>query len=99
MALMTWKPRSDLLSFQDEVNRIFDDFFSLRPYRIGLREGTWSPSVDIAEKNGEIIVKAELPGMTKEDVNVSITDNVLTLKGEKKQEKEIKEENYHRVER
>ena len=97
MALMEWKPRSDLLSFRGEVNRIFDDFFGLRPYRIGLRENAWSPSVDIAEKNGEIIVKAELPGITQEDVNVSITYNVLTLQGEKKQEKETKEENYHRV--
>ena len=98
MALMEWKPMSDLLDIRDEMNRIFDDF-TRRPFRIGLRESGWNPSVDIAETNEEIVVKAELPGMTKEDVNISITDNILTLKGEKKQEKEVKEENYHRIER
>ena len=99
MALMEWKPTSDLLDIRNEMNRTFDDFFGRRPSWIALRERAWSPNVDIAETDEEITVKAELPGMTKEDVNISITDNILTLKGEKKQEKEIKEENYHRVER
>ena len=99
MALMEWKPTSDLLDIRNEMNRTFDHFFGHRPSRIVLRKGVWSPSVDIAETDEEIAVKAELPGMTKEDVNISITDNILTLKGEKKQENEIKEENYHRVER
>ena len=98
MALMEWKPMSDLLDIRHEMNRIFDDF-TRRPFHIGLRESGWNPSVDIAETDEAIVVKAELPGITKEDVNISITDNILTLKGEKKQEKEIKEENYHRIER
>ena len=99
MALMEWKPMSDLLDVRHEMNRIFDDFFGRRPTPVIFRESAWSPNVDIAKTDGEIVVKAELPGMTKEDVHISITDNTLTLEGEKKQENEIKEEKYHRVER
>jgi HSP20 family protein len=99
MALMEWKPRSDLLDVRHEINRIFDDFFGHRPSRVTFRESAWSPNVDIAKTGEDIVVKAELPGMTKEDVNISIIDNTLTLEGEKKQENEVKEENYHRVER
>jgi len=84
---------------REDMDKLFDNFFSARPSRTGLLEGAWQPSVDISETDDEIIVKAELPGLTHDDVNISLTDNVLTLKGEKKQEKEDKGENYHRVER
>jgi len=59
----------------------------------------WSPTVDISETKDEVIVKAEVPGMTKEDISVFLQDNVLTLRGEKKQEKEEKDKTFHRVER
>jgi HSP20 family protein len=64
-----------------------------------LLEGEWAPSVDVAETDEEIVVTAELPGIKQEEVDISIADNVLTLKGEKKEEKEVKEKNYHRIER
>jgi len=99
MALTEWRPMADLFSIRDEMDRLFDDVFTHSPFRRGLLEYRWNPRIDIAETTDEIVVKAELPGMTREDVNISITDNVLTLKGEKKQEEEIKEENYHHVER
>ena len=99
MALMRWRPMRDLLSIQEEVNRLFDEFFGRFPSRLDVFETGWTPSVDIRETKDDIIVEAELPGIKQDDVSVSITDNVLTIKGEKKQEKEVKEEQYHRIER
>jgi HSP20 family protein len=89
-----------LLSIRDEVNRLFDNFFTGVPERRrGLLEGEWAPSVDIAETDNEVVVTAELPGVKQDDVDITIADDVLTLKGEKKEEKEVKEKNYHRIER
>jgi HSP20 family protein len=82
------------------MNRLFDNFFTGWPEpRRGLLEGEWAPSVDVAETDTEITVTAELPGVKQEEVDVTITDDILTLKGEKKEEKEVKEKNYHRIER
>jgi HSP20 family protein len=89
-----------LLNIRDEVNRLFDNFFTGLPERRrGLLEGEWAPSVDVAETDNEVVVTAELPGIKQDDVDITITDDVLTLKGEKKEEKEVKEKNYHRIER
>jgi HSP20 family protein len=100
MSLMRWRPTRDLVSIREEMNRLFDSFFSAIPERRrGLLEGEWVPSVDVAETDEGIVVTAELPGIKQEEVDISIADNVLTLKGEKKEEKEVKEKNYHRVER
>ena len=99
MAIMKCRPTSDLLDIRGEMSRVFDDFFVRRPSLRVLRNVGWSPNIDIADTDEEITLKAELPGMTKEDVDVSITDNILTLRGEKKQEQETKKENYHRIER
>ncbi|MCD6352851.1 MAG: Hsp20/alpha crystallin family protein [Proteobacteria bacterium] len=60
---------------------------------------SWYPSVDIHEDKNNLIIKAELPGIKKEDVSIEIKDNVLTIKGERKRDEEIKRENYHRIER
>ena len=100
MSLRRWRPMSDLISIREEMNRLFDNFFGELPERrMGLLEGEWSPSVNVAETDEEIVVTAELPGVKQDDVDISVADNILTLKGEKKEEKEIKKENYHRVER
>ena len=99
MAITRWRPFRDLISIQDEMNKLFDDFFGQRPARGEWTEGVWSPSVDVSEDKDNVIIKAEMPGMKKEDVKISIQDNVLTLKGEKRQEKEEKDKNYHRIER
>ncbi|MCD6254045.1 MAG: Hsp20/alpha crystallin family protein [Thermotogae bacterium] len=80
---------------QREIDRLFDDFF-----RTERREHTsFLPDVDIYEDDNKIYVEVEVPGMNKEDVKVKIEDNVLTIFGEKKQEKESKKHNYHVVER
>ncbi len=100
MALVKYDPWRDVLSLRDEIDRLFEDFF---PVRAGERRDylaeVWAPAVDIYETKDDVVVKAELPGMNKEDIKINIVDNSLVIEGEKKQEKEIKEENYYRVER
>ena len=100
MSIMRWRPRRDLLSIRDDMNHLFDNFFTGWPEpRKGLLEGEWAPSIDVSETDDEITVTAELPGVKQEEVDITIADDVLTLKGEKKEEKEVKEKNYHRIER
>ena len=99
MAVVRWDPFRDLNALQDRMNRLFDD--TGRTWRTGepAATTTWSPAVDIFETQGEIVVKAELPGMDRNDITLNLEKNVLTLKGERKFEKETKEDNYHRIER
>jgi HSP20 family protein len=92
-----------LVAFQREMDRLFDDFwrgFDMpllgRPERIG---GSLSPRIDIGEKDDQIVVSAELPGLDEKDVEVTLTDNVLSIRGEKKLEKEEKERGYTYTER
>jgi len=101
MAIVRWRPFQELMNLRNEMDRLFDEFFGRTSERFGLEvgEGVWSPDVDISETDNEIIVSAELPGVKKEDIKITLQDNVLTLRGEKKQEKETKDENFHRVER
>ena len=85
-------------SLQQRLNRLFEETFlpmGVEPFSMG----GWSPSCDIYETENEIVVKAEIPGVKKEDVKLSMQDNVLTLSGERKFEEETKKENYVRVER
>ncbi len=98
MALTKWRPRTDLLSFRDEINKLFDDFFQGPPARASLWEGAWVPTTDVSETENEFTVKFELPGVSQKDVSISLTDDVLTVKGEKKQETEEKKRNYYRTE-
>lgn len=95
-----WNPFSDVRSIRERINRLFDERFAGFPApaeETFARE--WVPPVDIHEDKDNIVVKAEVPGMKKEDVSIEIKDNVLTLKGERKYEKETKKEDYHRMER
>ena len=99
MAIVRWDPFRDLSMLQDRMNRLFDD--AGRPWRTDEPSATtsWSPSVDIFETEGEIVVKAELPGMDRKDIYLNLENNVLSLRGERKFTKETKDENYHRIER
>src|SRR5712671_1684780 len=99
MAIVRWDPFRDLGLLQDRMNRLFDD--AGRGWRSDDPSATtsWSPAVDIFETEGEIVVKAELPGMDRKDITLHLENNVLTLKGERRFEKEAKDENYHRIER
>jgi len=102
MAIVRWEPFRDLVSLQDRMNRLFDESFRgvTRPgeedWALG---GTWAPAVDIFEQDGNIVLKAELPGVDTKDVDVRVENNTLTLRGERKFDNEVKKENYHRVER
>ena len=103
MAIVRWEPFRDLMTVQDRMNRIFDDAFrgAARP---GTEEdwalgGSWAPAVDIFENEGNLVLKAELPGIDPKDVDVRVENNVLTLHGERKFDSEVKREQYHRVER
>jgi HSP20 family protein len=86
------------LTLQDEVNRLFEDNFTRE--RSGHADlATWAPPVDIYETESELVVKAELPDFQDKDIDVRITNNTLTIRGERKFEKDVKQENYLRIER
>ncbi len=96
--LAPWRPFTELSTFRREMDRLWDSFFGERPLaRIWERE--WAPSLDLSETKDNFVVKAEVSGMDAKDINISLTGDLLTIKGEKKQEREEKEENYHLVER
>jgi HSP20 family protein len=84
---------------QDRMNRLFEDAGRGLRTDEPVSTTTWSPAVDIFETEGDIVVKAELPGMERKDISLHLENNVLTLRGERRFEKETKEENYHRIER
>lgn len=89
-----------LQSLQHDMNRIFDEFFRgdlLANDSFFARD--WNPAVDILENNDQFVLKAEIPGMTKDDVKITLENNVLTIRGEKKNESDKKEGDYHRIER
>jgi HSP20 family protein len=100
MAMVRWEPFRDLISLQDRMNRMFDESYRTRgseeDWALG---GTWAPAVDIFEREGQIVLKAELPGVDPKDVQIHVENNVLTLSGERKFDNEVKKESYHRVER
>ena len=102
MAIVRWEPFRDLVSLQDRMNRIFDDAYrgsrgaSEEEWALG---GSWAPSVDIYEHEGNLVLKAELPGIDPTDVDVRVENNVLTLRGERQLDGEVKRDSYHRVER
>ncbi len=95
-----WDPVRDLSSIQEKMNQLFEDTFSrTRGRDEALGKGMWTPSVDIFETEEAVVVKAEIPGVERDQISVEIKDGILTLHGERKFEKEVKEENYHRIER
>ena len=100
MALMRWTPRGNLASFQDDMNRMFQQFFrSGEGEEAGWGLRTWTPPVDIYETDDALILKAELPGVSKDDVSVEIHQNTLILRGQRKPEAAVQQDRYHRVER
>ncbi|MGH7360006.1 MAG: Hsp20/alpha crystallin family protein [Candidatus Methylomirabilales bacterium] len=100
MAIVRWDPFRDLISIQDRMNRLFDQTLArTRGEEEGIAASTWMPAVDIYETADRVVMKAELPGLTREDIEINVRDNTLSLRGERKFEKEVKEENYLRIER
>jgi HSP20 family protein len=99
MDLIHWRPFREVSRLRNEMDRLWDDYFG--PGRRAFRpmEEAWLPAVDVSETGDKITVKAEIPGMEAKDIEISMVGDTLTLKGEKKAEREEKEENYHMVER
>jgi HSP20 family protein len=94
MSLIRWDPFREFNTLPSR----FGNFFG-KDWEQPLSTTPWNPSVDIFETDNEVVIKAELPGMTAKDIDVRLENNVLMLKGERHFEKEAKEENYHRIER
>ena len=97
--LTTRRPMRNLFNLHNEMGRVFGDLFAPHEGGTEAEETAWMPTVDISETENGYEIRAELPGVSEDDVNVSVTDNVLTVKGEKRQEEETEGKNYHRVER
>ena len=95
MAIVRWEPARELASMEvDRLNRMFENFFGEN-----LQRG-WMPAVDIYETDAhEFVVKAELPQVRREDINITFENNVLTIRGERKFDDEVSRDNYHRIER
>jgi HSP20 family protein len=96
--LTPWRP-FEFDRIRREMDRLWDSFLEGRPMRRAEESGEWLPSLDVSETKNDVVIKAELPGMDPKDIDISLANGFLTIKGEKKHEKEEKEENYHLVER
>lgn len=99
MALVRWDPFRELAGLQQSINRLFEENFRFIRQPEGSITQGWMFPVDIKETPEAILVKAELPGMDKEDIKVSFSDNLLTISGERKNEEREERGNYLRVER
>lgn len=97
MNVTRWSPARDLAALEvDRLNRMFDAVFSGEP----MTSSAWVPAVDIYETNEkDVVVKVEVPDMKREDIKVTFENNVLTIEGERKASDEVKNEQYHRIER
>ena len=99
MSITRYDPFRDLRNLQEEVNRLFTGNVGRGFDDEGIARGSWSPSVDIYENKDHVILEAELPGMNREDFDLSVENNAITLRGERRFEKKDETDNYHRVER
>ena len=99
MDLIRWNPLKEMATLRGRMNRLIDDSL----FRSDLRNeetemGVWLPAVDVFEKEDQLVIKAELPGMDKKDISLDFKDGVLTLSGVRKSENEVKEDNFYRRE-
>ena len=95
MSIIRWTPHRQLVSLPNELDRFFGNF----GVDFWNTDTVWNPAVDITESKDGYEVKAELPGLKKENIKISFEDDVLVLSGERKNEKDEKDENFHRIER
>jgi len=96
--LEKWEPFREMRSLWDQVDRLFSDFFGRFPLERRVQEVGY-PSVDVEETKDNVIITAELPGMKKKEINITVGENALTISGEKKREKEEKGRTFYRAER
>ena len=98
MELVPWRPFGEVGSLRREMDRLWDRFVGETPFARAFTE-EWLPSVDVSETKDKVLIKVDLPGLEAEDVNVSVSGEILTIKGEKEKEKEEKDEHYYCCER
>jgi HSP20 family protein len=101
MGIVRFDPFREMDRLQGEVNRLFEGFAGQPERSAGLVQGgrLWSPSVDVAETENDIVLRAEIPGMKQEEIDIELTGDTLTIRGERKFENEERRENFVRVER
>jgi HSP20 family protein len=100
MTLTQWDPMRDFVQLQDRINRVFSDAVARGGDEGLMNRGTWIPPVDIYQNgNDKLVLKAELPDMKRENIEITVDNNTLTIKGEKKLSDEVKDEQFHRIER
>ncbi|MGB7137035.1 MAG: Hsp20/alpha crystallin family protein [Acidobacteriaceae bacterium] len=99
MAITRWDPFRDVLALQNRMNELFQEYNRNPGEGDALSTASFAPPVDIYEDEHKIVLKLEVPGMKESDLDIQMENNVLTVKGERKFEKEEKEENFHRIER
>jgi len=97
--LMRWDPFREVVSLREAMDRLLDEAFT-RPLSLSLGESlAWMPQIDMYQTEDEVVVKATVPGVKPEDLHITVTGDVLTIRGEVKQEEEIKDAAYHIRER
>jgi HSP20 family protein len=96
MSLIRWDPFDDLASLRESMDKLFEEFFTRRPGRPAVT--VWQPAVELFETDNEVVVRAELPGIDSQNVDITVTEDALTIKGEAKSEQEEKGRNYYRRE-
>ena len=99
MALVRWEPVRELSSLQNDMNRLFNTFFDTTTRAKGASPRRWVPAMDVVETDEHFVLKADLPGLSEDDVRIDVDGDVLTVSGERKSEHEDKREGYVRVER
>ena len=101
MALIRWEPVRELNTIQSEMNRLFNTFFETTGNQ-GAGQGTarrWLPAMDLVEREDEFVLKADLPGLSENDVNIELEDSVLTISGQRRSEHEDRKDGFYRLER
>lgn len=96
-SMIRWEPFHNLSTLQNQVNRLFETNFPAHSDNSALT--TWAPAVDIYETENELVIKADLPEITEKELDIRVENNMLTIRGERKFEEKVKEENYLRIER
>ena len=100
MAVVRWDPVRELASMQERMSRMFGEFYGRRQDDDVMTRGDWIPAVDIYENDAhELVLKAEVSGIEREDIDLRVENNTLTIRGERKPSTEVRQEQYHRIER
>jgi HSP20 family protein len=99
MVRVKWEPFRDLMVMQDRMTRLFDETLSRIWKEEGVARGVWTPPVDVAERENELVLKIDLPEMNQSEIEIKVEENTLIIQGERKFVKEISDESYVQIER